>query len=128
MKPSHFVAALAILVLVTTGASAQDRQNQQFNQHDRQVTQDWYNQHQNNAPRGMRSSDRLAPAEEQRMQSGQPYDRQLRRRSYSVPTGLRHQLPPPPRNHRYVAVGQHVALVDTVNNVLRDVIHLHGQH
>jgi Ni/Co efflux regulator RcnB len=128
MKPAHFAAALAILLLVTTGATAQDQHNQQFNDHDRQVTQGWYNQHQKNAPRGMRSSDRLTPAEEQRMQPGQPYDRQLQQRSHSVPTDLRRQLPPAPRNHKYVAVGQHVALVDTVNNVLRDVIHLHGQH
>src|ERR1039458_4525296 len=57
MKTAYFSAALSILFLVPTGASAQDRQDQQFSEHDRQVTRDWYNQHQNNAPRGMRSEE-----------------------------------------------------------------------
>jgi Ni/Co efflux regulator RcnB len=126
MKAAHFSAALAILVLLATGASAQDRHDQQFNEHDRQVTRDWYRQHQNHAPKGMRSEDRLTPEQERRIQTGQPLDRELQRRSYSVPSDLRRRLPPAPKHHQYVVVGHHIALVDS-QHVVRDVIHLHDQ-
>jgi hypothetical protein len=130
MKTAYFSAALSILFLVPTGASAQDRQDQQFSEHDRQVTRDWYNQHQNNAPRGMRSQDRLTPEQEQRVQPGQPLDREMQGLSQSMPRDLGRQLSPAPKNHKYVVVGQHVALVDTHTHVVRDIIHLHddGQH
>jgi Ni/Co efflux regulator RcnB len=125
MKTANFSAALAILVLVATGASAQDRQ--QFNDHDRQVTQDWYNQ-QKTAPVGLRSQDRLTPAQEGRLQSGRPYDKELQQRSHSVPRDLSRRLPSAPAHHKYVAVGGHIALVDTVNKVVRDVINLSDPH
>lgn len=122
MKTANFSAALAIVVLVATGASAQDRQ--QFNDHDRQVTQDWYNQHQKSAPAGLRTSDRLTPDQEGRLQSGHPYDKDLQQRSHSVPRDLSRRLPAAPAHHKYVAVGGHIALVDTVNKVVRDVINI----
>lgn len=125
MKTAHFAAALAFTVLVVGGASAQNRHDQQqFNDHDRQVTQNWYNQHQSRPPVGMRSQDRLAPEQDGRLRAGQPYDRDLQQRSHSVPRDLGRQLPPAPRHHKYVAVGGHVALVDTVNHVVRDVIRI----
>jgi hypothetical protein len=48
MKPHHWYAAAIFVValLVTTVASAQE--HRQFDEHDRQVTRDWYNQHQTN--------------------------------------------------------------------------------
>jgi len=124
MKTTHFAAALAFAVLVAGGASAQDRHDQQFNDHDRQVTQDYYNQHHSRPPAGLRSQDRLPPDQEDRLQAGKPYDRDLERRSHSVPRELSRRLPPPPKHHKYVAVGGRVALVDTVNHVLRDVIRI----
>jgi Ni/Co efflux regulator RcnB len=125
MKTSHFAAALAFAILVVSGASAQDRHDQQqFNDHDRQVTQDYYNQHHSRPPAGLRSQDRLPADQEQRLEPGQPYDRDLERRSHSVPRDLSRRLPPAPRHHKYVAVGGRVALVDTVNHVLRDVIRI----
>jgi hypothetical protein len=127
MKAAHFFAALAVMLLLTAGASAQNRHDQQFNEHDRQVTQDWYNQHQNHAPIGLRSQDRLTPDQEQRFQSGQPLDRAMQRRFHSVPRDLNRRLSPAPRHHKYVVVGQHVALYDTRNHVVRDVIHLHDR-
>jgi Ni/Co efflux regulator RcnB len=128
MKTACFSAALAILLLSTTGASAQDRHDPQFNEHDRQVAQNWYTQHQHNAPKGMRSQDRLTPDQEQRLQPGKPLDRELQRRSYSVPRDLKRQLPPAPKQHQYVVVGHHVVLEDSRDHVVRDVVHLHDQH
>jgi Ni/Co efflux regulator RcnB len=127
MKTSHFAAGLALMFLVATGVAAQHH-DQQFNEHDRQVTQDWYKQHQNNAPAGFRSSDRLSAQQEQRLQAGQKLDRELQRHTHSVPRDLGRKLPPAPKHHKYVAIGQHVALIDTRDNTVRDVIHVHDQH
>jgi Ni/Co efflux regulator RcnB len=124
MKTHHwYAAALTIALLVTTSAWAQDRT--QFNEHDRQVTRDWYNQHQNNQPQGLRPGDRLTTDQESRLAPGRPFDRDLRHQAHYVPSALRHQLPTPPRHHTYVTVGGHVALVDARHHILRDVIHLH---
>jgi hypothetical protein len=126
MRTAHlFAAALAILLLLTTDASAQDQRDQQFNDHDRQVTRDWYNQHQNNPPRGMRSQDRFTAEQEQRLQIGQPFDRELERHSYRTPRDLSRRLPRVPKHHKYVVVGHHVVLIDGRNHVVRDVVHLH---
>jgi Ni/Co efflux regulator RcnB len=125
MKAAHFSAALAVTLLLAGGALAQDRHDQQqFNDHDRQVTQSWYSQHQKHAPAGLRTTDRLPADQDSRLRAGQPYDRDMERRSHSVPRDLSRQLPAAPRHHKYVAVGGHVALVDTVNHVVRDVIRL----
>lgn len=120
-------AACIVALVVATAGVAQDRSRQdhtQFNEHDRQVTQDWYKQHQNNAPRGLRSQDRLSSEQERRLQTGRPLDRDLQKRTYAVPSDLRRHLPAAPRNHRYVTIGGHVVLVDR-RNVVRDVIHIH---
>jgi Ni/Co efflux regulator RcnB len=124
MKPHHaFAAVLVVAFLVTTSALAQG--HTQFDTHDRQVTQDWYKQHQSHPAKGLRNQDRLSAADEARLQPGKPLPSNLRRKAYTAPAALRRQLPTPPRHHRYVAVGQHVALVDDSNHVVRDVIHLH---
>lgn len=117
-------AACIVALFVATAGIAQDRDRHdstQFNDRDRQVTQDWYKQHERNAPRGLRSQDRLSSEQEARLQAGRPLDRDLRKRTYAVPRDLRRHLPPAPRNHRYVAIGGHVVLVDG-RNVVRDVI------
>jgi Ni/Co efflux regulator RcnB len=125
---------LATLVLASGfGAIAQDRgqrndqqrqDNGQFSQHDQQVAHDWYNQHQDHPPAGFRTKDRLSPDEESRLREGAPLDRNLRKKVHPAPPDLYRQLPPPPPQHRYVAIGGHVALVDPSFNV-KAVIHLH---
>ena len=102
----------------------QNRQDHsKFDDHDQQVTHDWYKQHHGNAPVGLRDSDRLRPDEESRLQPGSILDSRLRAKAHPLPPDLSRQLPPPPRNSRYVAVGGHVAQVDSRNRV-QDVIHL----
>jgi Ni/Co efflux regulator RcnB len=124
MKTTLRAAACIIGLLVATAGIAQDRNDNrtQFNDHDRQVTQDWYKQHQNT--RGLRDRDRLSADQESRLQEGRPLDRDLRKRSYAVPSDLRRHLPPAPAHHRYMTVGGHVVLVDS-GNVVRGVIHIH---
>jgi Ni/Co efflux regulator RcnB len=99
----------------------------QFDDHARQTVRDWYGQHQNRPPAGLRPQDRLSAAQESRLQPGRRLDPALRQREHAVPGDLSRRLPPPPPNHRYVAIGGHVGLVDDVNHILRDVIHLHNQ-
>jgi hypothetical protein len=126
-------AVLGVLVLTASAALAQERgqrgdQNRQdqaqFNEHDQQVTHDWYNQHQEHPPAGLRKQDRLSPDEESRLHEGAVLDKNLRRKVHSAPPELTSRLAPPPSNHRYVAVGGHVGLIDNQYNV-KAVIHLH---
>jgi Ni/Co efflux regulator RcnB len=136
MKSAHVAIAFALaLVTATTSVGAQDRQSNsraradersvQFDDHARQTTNVWYQQHQSKPPAGFRSQDRLSPDQESRLQPGRALDSDLRKRSHSVPRDLSRQLPQPPPNHKYVAIGGHVGLVDNVNHTLRDVIHVH---
>jgi hypothetical protein len=97
----------------------------QFDDHARQTTQDWYSQHQSGPPVGLRAQDRLSTDQESRLQPGRPLDADLRQHAHPVPRDLSRQLPTPPSNHRYVAIGGHVGMVDTRTQTLRDVIHLH---
>ena len=104
----------------------QDRQGStQFDDHARQTAHDWYSQHQNRPPVGFRSQDRLSPDQESRLQPGRPLDPDLQKRTHAVPRDLSRQLPQPPSNHRYVAIGGHVGLVDDASHILRDIIKLH---
>ena len=126
----------AILALTDSAALAQDRgqrngQNQQghtqFDEHDQQVTRDWYNQNQAHAPAGLRNQDRLSTDEESRLREGEVLDRNLRRKVHAAPPDLARRLPPPPSDHRYVAIGGHVGLIDK-NYQVKGVIHLHDNH
>lgn len=111
-------------------ASSQDRRDQnaqghtQFDEKDRQTTTDWYNQHKDHPPAGFRSQDRLSTDEESRLREGAVLDKDLRRKVHPVPTDLGRRLPPPPSDHRYVAIGGHVGLIDN-NFQVKAVIHLH---
>ena len=129
-------SAVALWLLQSPTVRAQERQAErpqnksahtQFDDHDKQVTTDWYSQHKDHPPVGLRLQDRLSPQQEQRLRPGQPVPSDLRKREHAVPSDLAHRLPPPPPQHRYVAVGGHVALVNQATHVLRDVIHLHDR-
>jgi Ni/Co efflux regulator RcnB len=123
------------LVTATTSVGAQDRRSNasaradegsgQFDDHARQTTNEWYQHHQSKPPTGFRSQDRLSPDQESRLQPGRALDSDLRTRAHAVPRDLSRQLPPPPPNHEYLAIGGHVGLVDHVNHIVRDVIHVH---
>lgn len=126
------LALIAATASVEAQARPSNRANQapqgsmQFNDQARQTTQDWYKQHQNRPPVGLRTQDRLSADQESRLQPGKPLGPDLRQRAHAVPRDLARQLPSPPPNHRYVAIGGHVGLVDNVTHILRDVIHLHN--
>jgi Ni/Co efflux regulator RcnB len=136
MKSSLVLCAAITAALVMTGSSAlaqergrQDDQNRavhnRFDEHDQQVTRDWYNQHQSHPPAGFRDRDRLSPEEEQRLREGERLDNGFRNRMHPVPSDLGRRLPPPPPRHRYVSIGGHIVLMDN-NNTVRSVIHLHN--
>ena len=120
---AHYAVGFFVALVIATTLSAQE--HTQFNDHDRQVANDWYKEHHSHAPSGLRERDRLTSDEESRLQPGRVLPPDLRRRTHSVPSELRRKLPPPPRNHEYLAVGLHVALVNSKTHEVRDVIHLH---
>jgi Ni/Co efflux regulator RcnB len=124
-------AAAALLALSGTIALAQDpgqrndqRGHTRFDDHDQQVTRDWYNQHRDHAPAGLRNEDRLSADEESRLHEGAVLDKNLRKKAHAAPHELTRLLPPPAHNHRYVTVGGHIGLIDNRNHV-KGVIHLH---
>jgi len=119
----------ALIAFAASGIQAQNRNNQnrpdhmQFDSHDQQVTRDWYKQNQRNAPAGFRDRDKLSVDQESQLRRGNVLPRDVQRQEHSIPRGLSRQLPPAPRNSRYVAVGGHVAQIDRTQHV-QDVIHL----
>jgi Ni/Co efflux regulator RcnB len=101
----------------------QNRQeHSRFDDHDRQVSRDWYNQHHDRPPAGLRDRDRLRPEYESRLREGYVLDRDMRRMVYPVPSDYYRRLPPPPRGYRYVFIGGHMVLIDNGYRV-HDVIH-----
>jgi hypothetical protein len=115
----------ALLVFSTMTARAQG--HTQFDEKDRQNATDWYSQHKNNPPAGFRSKDNLNAEQESRLREGAPLDKDLRKRVHPAPEDLRRRLPDPPPDHRYVAIGGHVGLIDNHFQV-KAIIHLHGDH
>src|ERR1700731_2384812 len=75
----------------------QGQGHSKFDHHDRQGSRDWYNQHRNHPPAGLRDRDRLRPEYESRLREGYVLDRDMRRMVYPVPTDYYRRLPPPPR-------------------------------
>lgn len=128
MRKQSLIIGATAAVLAFSGCigSVQDdrRRHDRFNDHDQQVTRVWYNDHRSHGPGDFRYEDRLSADEESRFREGTVFDDGLRRRAQAAPQELTRQLPRPPRNHRYVVIGGHVALVDNTNHV-KAVIHLH---
>jgi Ni/Co efflux regulator RcnB len=130
------VATGAILAMSGSAAVAQDSRQQggqnrtgntQFDDHTQQVARDWNNQHQKKPPAGLRSQDRLSAEQESRLHEGAVLDKDMRKRVHPVPPDLVRQMPPPPSQHRYVAIGGHIGLIDNSYQV-KAVIHLHDNH
>jgi Ni/Co efflux regulator RcnB len=99
-----------------------DQDHSRFDDHDRQISRDWYNQHHDHPPAGLRDRDRLRPEYESRLREGYVLDRNMRRMVYTVPSDYYRRLPPPPRGYRYVFIGGHMVLIDSGYRV-HDVIH-----
>ena len=110
---SALVLALALSACGQSGAGdAQSAAPQQQVDPQQQVASDWYNQHQNNLPEGLRPEDRLSAEQESRLRVGATLDSDLRDKVRPAPADLSARLAPPPPDHRYVAVGGHVGLID----------------
>ena len=126
MKTQSLAFALMTTLALSGLAVAQEtRSTGRFDDHDQQVTKEYYNQHKDNPPAGLRDRDRLSPAQESNLHEGAVLDRETRKQVHPAPPELTRQLPPPPSHHRYVAVGGHIGLIDNNYNV-KAVIHLHG--
>jgi Ni/Co efflux regulator RcnB len=128
----HSILAIGIGALLafsaTTAHAQNDRQGHtQFDDKDRQTAGDWYKQHKDHPPAGFRDKDRLNADQESRLREGAPLDKDLRNKVHPAPEDLRRSLPEPPPNHRYVAIGGHLGLIDNHFQV-KAIIHLHDNH
>ena len=110
------LAATAVLALSgcsqSSPAAAETAAPQQQADPQQQAATEYYNQHQNNLPEGLRPEDRLTADQESRLKVGVVLDNDLRDRVRPAPEELTNRLAPPPPDHRYVAVGGHVGLID----------------
>src|SRR6202521_4107414 len=113
MKTHRVLVATGVAILALTGTAALAQQGHtQFDEHDQQVTHEWYNQHQAHPPAGLRNQDRLSADEESRLHDGAVLDKDLRKKMHPAPPDLSRRLPPPPSDHRYVVIGGHVGMID----------------
>jgi hypothetical protein len=129
--------ALAFVLVAMSGkvAFAQDRDHSQpqhndewnrqhpaFNDQDRQVTRDWYRQHQRRLGAGWRERDRLSPDMESHLRRGQRLDPRLRRQMHWLPADLSRRYGPAPRGFRYAIIGGNIVMLDNsyqVHDVFR---------
>jgi hypothetical protein len=99
-----------------------NRQHPSFNDQDRQVTRDWYRQHQRRLGAGWRERDRLSPDMEGRLRRGQRLDPRLRRQMHWLPSDLSRRYGPAPRGFRYAIIGGNIVMLDNqyqVHDVFR---------
>lgn len=99
-----------------------DSDRRRLDDHDRQAAHDWYKEHRERLPEGLRERDRLSPEFESRLREGEVVDRDLRHRIHPVPHELLERLPACPAHYRYVIIGGHICLIDDGWR-LHDVIH-----
>jgi hypothetical protein len=116
-----FAVVLVIALLLPTHI-ARAADTNQFNAKDRQVASDWYNQNKNTTTRGFRTQDKLTTDQESRLKTNKTLDRDLQKKAYAAPRDLRRKLAPPPAHHAYQVIGGHLALVDTRDHRVRDVM------
>ena len=95
-----------------------------FHQNDRRLINDYYRdqQYRGKCPRGLaKKNNRCQPPRyAKKWHKGQPLSKQVK--YYKLPNRLHGRLQPVPRDYRYVRVDNDVLMIDTVTNVVVDVI------
>jgi hypothetical protein len=101
------------------------RQNHaKFDDHDRQLTRGWYDQHRDKAVAGLRDQNRVTPYVDSRLQIGPAQDADRRTNPRPAPIEFWHRLTSSPRSYQYVAIRGHVAAIDDNYQDVNDLIHL----
>ena len=132
MKTRIWIIACMITLFAISGSwvlahkRGQNTQNPpehtKFDNHDQQILRDWYREHSNKAPLGLREMDMLNPERESQLRQGEILPRVLQGREHPIPRVLSRQLHPPPPNSRYVSIGGHLVQIDKKHRV-QDIIH-----
>lgn len=129
-RPSYFARAASLgLVLMLASASVSfaqaqrhdhhwDKSKPQFDDYEREVVRNWFQAHAANLPPGFRDEDRLPAGWVSKLQSGFVLNADWQKREHPLAPDLAAQLPAPPDDDRYVALGRHVVLLDSDSHVL----------
>jgi len=129
------IIAAALLTLNCGGALAQGKGHGKghdkdkhddayaYSPHERESTNEWYRQHQDNLPPGLAKRDQLPPGLEKQLRERGTLPPGLQKKIHPVPVDLERRLPPPPEgcNCRHVLVGGHVVLVNIKTNYIYSV-------
>lgn len=99
------------------------RSHTKFDDHDRQVMRDWYDQDRDKVLVGLRDPNGATPYVDSRLQIGSARDADLRTRR-PAPIEFWYRLTSSPRNYQYVAIRGHVAAIDDNYQDINDLIHL----
>jgi hypothetical protein len=100
------------------------RQNHaKFDDFDRQVLRDWYDQRRDKVLVGLLDQNRVTPYVDSRFQRGFVQDADLRTNPRPTRIEFWHRLTFSPRSYRYVAIRGHVAAIDDNYQDVNDLIH-----
>jgi hypothetical protein len=105
---------------------SQNRKRQthaKFDNFNRQVLRDWYDQHRGKVLVGPGDQNRVTPDVDSRFQIGPAQDADLRTNPRRAPIEFWHRLTSSPRNYQYVAIRGHVAAIDDNYQDVNDLIH-----
>jgi Ni/Co efflux regulator RcnB len=122
-------AGAALAQQTVRGQNDQGRavEQRRFDDNERRAANSWYDANQRHLPVGFRANERLSPSVELQFQQGYVINPAMRRQMHPVPYALLHQLAPAPRGYRYMAIDEHIVLIDSSYRV-SDVIHVgHGR-
>ena len=95
-----------------------------FSTRHRDVIVDWFSDRRNveGLPPGLAKKESLPPGLEKQLQRNGTLPPGLEKKLHPVPSGLVRRLPPPPRNTRYVILGEDVLLLDERSSAIVDII------
>ena len=100
-----------------------------FNDHDRDATRAWYDDHRDSLPPGLAKKDRLPPGLERQLAERGTLPPGLQKNIMPVPRDLEQRLPPPPADCgcRHVIIGGNVVLLNKKTNYVYSVLHFEIQ-
>jgi hypothetical protein len=95
-----------------------------YDDRDREIIRDWYQNQDGNLPPGLAKKDRLPPGLEKQLESRGTLPPGLQKRIRPCPPELERRLPPPPPGYAHTVIGGHIVLVNRKTYAVLDVFHI----